>query len=130
MSLQGISTGTTPNDGTGDSLLVGAVKVNDNFQEIYDALGNGTNLLTGNPNLTVGIVSSTEFVGPLTGNLTGEVNASKFDTNSSGVVVTGVCTATSGFSSVTAASPVILNVVGSTLVIEVPGVGSTTLPLT
>jgi hypothetical protein len=59
MALQGISTGTTPNDGTGDSLLVGAVKVNDNFQEIYNALGNGTNLLTGNPGLTVGFITAT-----------------------------------------------------------------------
>ena len=59
MALQGISTGTTPNDGTGDSLLVGAVKVNDNFQEIYDALGDGTSLLTGNPGLTVGFITAT-----------------------------------------------------------------------
>ena len=59
MALQGISTGTTPNDGTGDSLLVGAVKVNDNFQEIYDALGNGTSLLTGDPGLTVGFITAT-----------------------------------------------------------------------
>jgi hypothetical protein len=126
MALQGISTGTTPNDGTGDSLILGATKVNSNFQEIYDALGNGTNLLTGNPNLTVGVVTATSFVGPLTG----EVDSPQFDTNSSGVVVTGVCTATSGFGSATAASPVTLNVVGSNLIIEVPGVGSTTLPLT
>ena len=127
MSLQGITTGTTPNDGTGDSLLVGAVKVNDNFQEIYDALGNGTNLLTGNPNLTVGVVTSTSFVGPLTG----EVDAPNFDTNSDGVVVAGVCTATLGFSSDSAlASPVILNVVGTDLIIEVAGVGIHTLTLT
>jgi len=126
MALQGIGTGSSPNDGTGDSLILGAKKVNDNFQEIYDALGDGTNLLTGNPNLTVGVVTATSFVGPLTG----EVDSPQFDTNSSGVIVTGVCTATSGFGSATAASPVTLNVVGSNLVIEVPGVGSTTLPLT
>ena len=36
--------------------------------------------------------------GDVTGNLTGEVNAAAFDTNASGVVVTGVATATSGFS--------------------------------
>lgn len=59
MALQGISTGTTPNDGTGDSLLVGAVKVNDNFQEIYNALGDGTSLLTGDPDLTVGFITAT-----------------------------------------------------------------------
>jgi len=31
MAKQGISTGTNPNDGTGDSLLTGAVKINGNF---------------------------------------------------------------------------------------------------
>jgi len=39
MAYQGIGTGTTPNDGTGDSLLSGAVKINSNFEEIYSALG-------------------------------------------------------------------------------------------
>ena len=54
-------------------------------------------------NLNVGIVTATTFDGDLTGNvtgnvvgdLTGEVNAAAFDTNVSGVVVTGVATATS-----------------------------------
>ena len=59
MAFQGISTGTTPNDGTGDTLIDGAKKINSNFQEIYDALGNGTDLLTGNPNLTVGFITAT-----------------------------------------------------------------------
>ena len=31
MAKQGITTGTTPNDGTGDTLLAGAVKINSNF---------------------------------------------------------------------------------------------------
>jgi hypothetical protein len=39
MAYQGISTGTTPNDNTGDSLLTGAIKINSNFTEIYSALG-------------------------------------------------------------------------------------------
>jgi hypothetical protein len=39
MAYQGISTGTSPNDNTGDSLLTGAVKINSNFGEIYNALG-------------------------------------------------------------------------------------------
>ena len=34
MAKQGISTGTTPNDGSGDSLLAGAVKINSNFDEV------------------------------------------------------------------------------------------------
>ena len=41
MAKQGITTGTTPNDGTGDTLLVGAVKINSNFDELYDYFGNG-----------------------------------------------------------------------------------------
>ena len=68
MARQGIFTGSSPNDGTGDSLLVGALKINQNFSEIYSAFGNGNNLesyvnssgistvsqgLTGSPNITV-----------------------------------------------------------------------------
>jgi len=44
MARQGIFTGFTPNDGLGDSLASGAVKVNANFQEIYTTFGDGTNL--------------------------------------------------------------------------------------
>lgn len=44
MAYQGIGTGTTPNDNTGDSLLTGAIKINSNFEEIYSSLGDGTNL--------------------------------------------------------------------------------------
>ena len=39
MSKQGISTGSAPNDGTGDTLLAGTIKINDNFNEIYDKFG-------------------------------------------------------------------------------------------
>jgi hypothetical protein len=44
MAYQGIGTGTTPNDNTGDSLLTGALKINSNFEEIYNALGDGSNI--------------------------------------------------------------------------------------
>ena len=44
MAKQGITTGTTPNDGTGDTLLAGAVKINSNFDELYNYFGNGSNL--------------------------------------------------------------------------------------
>ena len=51
MSKLGISTGTIPNDGTGDSLLDGAVKVNSNFDEIYSAIGDGSNLTVSSDNV-------------------------------------------------------------------------------
>ena len=44
MARQGIFTGFTPNDGLGDSLALGATKVNQNFTEIYTTFGDGTNL--------------------------------------------------------------------------------------
>ena len=46
MSIQGINTGFAPNDGNGDSLLDGAVKINSNFSEIYSAFGDGSNLVS------------------------------------------------------------------------------------
>ena len=47
MAYQGIGTGTAPNDNSGDSLLTGAVKINSNFEEIYSAVGDGTNIIGG-----------------------------------------------------------------------------------
>ena len=38
MAYQGINTGTTPNDGTGDTLIGGGVKINSNFSELYNLL--------------------------------------------------------------------------------------------
>lgn len=37
-----INTGSSPNDGTGDNLRTGATYVNNNFNELYSAIGNGT----------------------------------------------------------------------------------------
>ena len=51
MSKLGISTGTIPNDGTGDSLLDGAIKVNSNFDEIYSTIGDGSNLTVSSTNV-------------------------------------------------------------------------------
>ena len=71
MAKLGISTGSSPNDGLGDSLLEGAVKINSNFDEIYNAVGNGTTLFAGNPNINgLGIVTATAYYGDGS-NLTG-----------------------------------------------------------
>jgi hypothetical protein len=61
MAYQGIGTGTTPNDNSGDSLLTGAVKINSNFTEIYNTLGNGSVL--GNASLTSLSVNSVNIGG-------------------------------------------------------------------
>ena len=44
MAKQTIGIGTAANDNTGDTLRVGGDKINDNFNEIYSAIGNGTSL--------------------------------------------------------------------------------------
>ena len=48
MTKQTINRGTAANDGTGDNLRAGAAKVNENFNELYNVLGDGTTLLSGN----------------------------------------------------------------------------------
>ena len=45
MAKQNLSIGASANDGTGDSLRDGAIKLNSVIDEIYTALGNDTNLL-------------------------------------------------------------------------------------
>lgn len=47
MAKQTIATGTSANDGTGDTLRQGADKINSNFAEIYNYLGNGSSLSSG-----------------------------------------------------------------------------------
>ena len=47
MSYQSIGVGTLAGDGTGDTLRVGGTKVNANFTELYDMLGDGSDLTSG-----------------------------------------------------------------------------------
>lgn len=47
MAYQAIGLGAAADDGTGDTLRIGADKVNDNFVELYTLLGNGTSLTSG-----------------------------------------------------------------------------------
>ncbi len=42
MAYQSIGLGTSPGDGTGDDIRDGGDKINDNFDEIYDIIGDGS----------------------------------------------------------------------------------------
>jgi hypothetical protein len=44
MAKQTVDIGSTANDGTGDSIRNGGDKINDNFTELFNALGNGTTI--------------------------------------------------------------------------------------
>ena len=87
MAKQGISTGSAPNDGTGDTLLAGTIKINDNFNEIYDKFGDGTNLVsfvsfatTAGYSTNAGIASTSVLAG-MASSVTDNI-----DINTSGVV--------------------------------------------
>ena len=89
MSKQGISTGSAPNDGTGDTLLAGTIKINNNFNEIYDIFGDGSNLVsfvsfasTAGYSTNCGIASTSVLAG-LAASVTDNI-----DINTSGVVTT------------------------------------------
>ena len=102
MAKLGISTGITPNDGTGDSLLLGAIKINSNFSDIYTYFGDGTNLTSiGGTwrNTSVGIhtlknvgIGTTNPTSALTvtgnGTFTGVVTATTFVGNVTGTATT------------------------------------------
>ena len=63
MAYQGINTGSSPNSGTGDSLIEGAEKINSNFVELYSIVGNGTTTL-GKWNLGADGSTHYQFTGP------------------------------------------------------------------
>ena len=42
MAKQIVNVGVLPNDGQGDNLRAGATKLNNNFNELYTALGDGS----------------------------------------------------------------------------------------
>ena len=56
MAKQSLNLGTVANDNTGDTLRGGGDKINDNFNEIYSAIGNGTNITVDVTNPAVGQV--------------------------------------------------------------------------
>lgn len=55
MTQQVINVGSTANDGSGDSLRTGAQKINQNFSELYDALGASFTQVPADWNATTGV---------------------------------------------------------------------------
>lgn len=78
MSRLGINTGNNPNDGQGDPLRVAMGKINSNFLEIYNSLGDGFNLVS---------YANTSGISSISRNLTGSPRI-----NVSGILNTGITT--------------------------------------
>ncbi len=69
MAKQTINIGSVPNDGNGSDLRTGGIIINDNFNELYTALGNGTTItLTATPAQLNLLTGATEIVFPSSSN--------------------------------------------------------------
>ena len=89
MSKQSLNLGASANDNTGDTLRIGGDKINDNFNEIYTALGNGVNLTVSLLNPSPGQVlryNGSSFVPSNYSNLTSalDVNGNSIISSSNG----------------------------------------------
>ncbi|OUW99533.1 MAG: baseplate wedge protein [Flavobacteriales bacterium TMED228] len=89
MAKQSLNLGTVPNDNTGDTLRGGGDKINDNFNELYSAIGNGTSLTVDVTNPAVGQVlryTGSQFAPSDYANLTSslDVNGNSIVSSSNG----------------------------------------------
>ena len=89
MAKQTLGLGTSANDNTGDTLRAGGDKINDNFNEIYSALGNGSTLQVNLTNPATGQVlryNGSQFAASDYSNLTSalDVNGNSIVSSSNG----------------------------------------------
>ena len=71
MALQSIGLGSAADDGTGDTLRAAGTKVNENFDEVYTLLGDGTTLSSGiSSSATVVTLTAPALSGSVTGTYT------------------------------------------------------------
>lgn len=80
MSQQIINVGITPNDGTGDPIRTGAIKINDNFTELYTNAVIETSVTVGN-----GFAGSARFIADSTAMFHGN-NTTLFSANATAIV--------------------------------------------
>ena len=148
MAYQAIGLGSSENDGSGDTLRVGGDKVNDNFVEIYTALGTGTALTSGITAdadddfgdeikfyNTAGNETKATFTTDGAATLFYD-NSAKLATASDGISVTGVVAATTLEGTITTAAQTNITSVGTLTALQVDNINinggditSTTGPL-
>ena len=111
MAKVGINTGSAPNAGDGSTLLAGANAVNSNFNEVYNLIGDGTNLLAGivtsivaGNNVTVSGATGAVTINASGGGGGGDITAVTAGTGLSGGGTTGDVTLNIADTAVTAGS--------------------------
>ena len=122
MAKQTLGLGTTANDNTGDTLRAGGDKINDNFNEIYSAIGNGSTLTVNVTNPAVGQVlryNGSSFIPSDYTNLTAalDVNSNSIISSSNG----NITIAPNGTGNVTISNGGVTNTFnGTTGVVDFP----------
>ncbi len=90
MAYQSIGIGSAPDDGTGDTLRIGADKINDNFVEIYTKLGNASLLSSGiSATATVVTLTNPVITGPTISGVVGGTQTSATITTLATTTVNG-----------------------------------------
>ena len=83
MAKQSISIGSSANDGTGTSLRDGGDLINDNFNEIYNIIGDGSTLSLSSLSLTTPAIDTItrtgDFLIDTSGNITLDAQGSDTD---------------------------------------------------
>ncbi len=122
MAKQLLGLGTVANDNTGDTLRTGGDKINDNFNELYNAIGNGSTLTVNVTNPAVGQVlryNGSSFIPSDYSNLTAalDVNGNSIISSSNGNIIV----APNGTGNVTISNGGITNTFnGTTGVVDFP----------
>ena len=97
MAYQAIGLGAAADDGTGDTLRIGADKVNDNFVELYTLLGDGSSLTSGiSATASVVTLSSPIITGTIGGTITAATITTLATTTVNGTTVNAGTMAVAG----------------------------------
>ena len=121
MAKNVINRGSVANDGTGDNLRAGANKINLNFDEIYTAIGDGTNI-----NGTIKIADDSSTVVTLSANgetlrllggtgITSTISGNDLTLAVDGTIITGSSTTTLTNKTISGADNTISNIGNSSL---------------
>ena len=97
MAKQAIGIGTTADDGTGDTLRAGGDKVNDNFDELYDLMGDGSDLSSGiSATASVITLTAPSITGAVAGTQTSATITTLTTTNVDGILGANTAAAVTG----------------------------------
>tara|TARA_B100001250_G_scaffold408296_1_gene430456 strand:+ start:1033 stop:2100 length:1068 start_codon:yes stop_codon:yes gene_type:complete len=121
MAKNVINRGSTANDGTGDNLRAGANKINLNFDEIYTAIGDGTNI-----NGTIKVADDSSTITTISANgetlkilggtgITSTISGNNLTLAVDGTIITGSSTTTLTNKTINGPDNTITNIANSSL---------------